>query len=89
MLTAGDKTPVEVDAYLIVSRDRSTGKLSWGGRITPVLGESLMPFLFMPDVRLYVRGRGRRVTITLLGEHSSEIQATGEPPWWQPTQRSS
>jgi hypothetical protein len=79
MITAEGRTPVEVDATLVSTRDRRTGSWTWRGRVTPITGMSLLDFLRAADIQLHVAGRPNPCTITTLGEANSEVAGL-EPP---------
>jgi hypothetical protein len=81
MITADGMTPVEADALLVSSRERRTGLTTWGGRVTPILGASLLPFFRSEAIQVHVGGRSCVVIITSLGEASSEIQGAGPAPF--------
>ena len=81
MITADGTTPLEVDAFFVAKRDPHTGLTSWGGRVTPIQGESLLPSFRAEGVTVHVAGRSCPIIITSLGEASSEIHGPGPAPF--------
>ena len=81
MITADGTTPLEVDAFFVAQRDRHTGLTTWGGRVTPIQGESLLPVFRAGGAVVHVAGRSCPIIITSLGEASSEIQGAGPAPF--------
>ncbi len=79
MMTAEGRTPVEVEAVLVSTRDRRTGSWSWHGRVAPMKGMSLLDFLRADNLQLHVAGRPNACAITTLGEANSEVAGL-EPP---------
>jgi hypothetical protein len=79
MLTADSRTPVEVLAALVSTRDRRSLRWRWHGRVTPVDGSSLLDFLRADNVQLHVAGRANPCMVTTLGQANSEVEGLGPP----------
>ena len=81
MITADGATPVEVDAFLVAKRDRHTGLTTWGGRVTPIKGQYLLPFFRAEGIEIHVDGQSCAIIFTSLGDAASEIQGAGPAPF--------
>jgi hypothetical protein len=79
MITAEGRTPVEVEAALVSTRDRRDGSWTWRGRVVPINGMSLLMFLRADDMQLHVAGQPNPCIITTLGEANSEVEGLGPP----------
>jgi hypothetical protein len=79
MITAEGRTPVEVEAALVSTRDRRDGSWTWRGRVMPINGLSLLTFLRADEIQLHVAGLPNPCIITTLGEANSEVEGLGPP----------
>ena len=75
-IMAAGMVPVEVDAYLV-----ATGVATWGGRITPLRGESLLPFLRALGLEIRIGKHHAQVVFSSLGASASEIEGLGPAPF--------
>lgn len=79
MLTADGRTPVEVLASIVSTRDSRSLRWRWRGRVTPVDGADLWGFLRADNVQLHVAGRANPCMVTTLGQANSEVEGLGPP----------
>jgi hypothetical protein len=79
MITADGRTPVEVEAALVSTRDRRDGSWTWRGRVVPINGSSLLTFLRADEIQLRVAGLPNPCIIATLGEANSEVEGLGPP----------
>jgi hypothetical protein len=81
MITGEGKTPIEVEAYLVATTHGPDGLSAWGGRVTPVNGEPLLPFLRAEALEIRVGGRRARIIFSWVGDSASEIEGLGRAPF--------
>ncbi len=79
MLLAEGRTPVEVLAALVSTRDRRSLRWAWRGRVTAIDGASLLEFLRADNVELHVAGLPNPCMVTSLGSANSEVEGLAPP----------
>jgi hypothetical protein len=79
VLTAENQPPVEVDAVLVARRDGEPGTWPWRGKVTPVLHQSLLDFVWAARVELHVKGDPHPCYVSAAGERVSEVEGLDKP----------